>query len=99
MPGMTASYSHGGLEWDRNLRAAVTRLDQTFRLSYGLSYEKKAVAAATAQVPDLSGEPPGTRTQGPRLKRANRSVGTGRDEERRRERIDASRPVILHLRR
>jgi hypothetical protein len=43
-------------------------LDQAFRLSYGLSYERKAVAVGVMQVPDLSGEPPGTRTQGPRLK-------------------------------
>jgi integrase len=70
MPGMTATYSHGGPEWDEKLRKAVTRLDQAFRLSYGLSYERKAVAAVTTQVPDFSGEPPGTRTQGPRLKRA-----------------------------
>jgi len=28
----------------------------------------KVVAAGRTQVPDLSGEPPGTRTQGPRLK-------------------------------
>lgn len=44
MPGMTATYSHGGPEWDDKLRKAVTRLDQAFRLSYGLSYERKAVA-------------------------------------------------------
>src|SRR5262245_54360211 len=56
MPGMTATYS----------------LDQAFRLSYGLSYERKAVAAARMHVPDFSGEPPGTRTQGPRLKSSNR---------------------------
>ena len=37
MPGMTASYSHGGPEWDEKLRKAVIRLDQAFRLSYGLS--------------------------------------------------------------
>ena len=70
-PGMTATYSHGGPEWDGKLREAVTRLDQAFRLSYGLSYERKAVAAAVTQVPDFSGEPPGTRTQGPRLKNTN----------------------------
>ena len=39
---------------------------------YGLSYERKAVVAATVmQVPDFSGEPPGTRTQGPRLRSSN----------------------------
>jgi integrase len=70
MPGMTATYSHGGPEWDGKLREAVTRLDQAFRLSYGLSYERKAAVAAVTQVPDFNGEPPGTRTQGPRLKRA-----------------------------
>jgi integrase len=70
MPGMTASYSHGGPEWDEKLRNAVTRLDQAFRLSYGLSYERKAVGVARTEVSDFSGEPPGTRTQGPRLKRA-----------------------------
>ena len=36
MPGMTATYSHDGPEWDEKLRKAVTRLDQAFRLSYGL---------------------------------------------------------------
>ena len=77
-PGMTATYSHGGPEWDGKLREAVTRLDQAFRLSY----ERKAVAAAVTQVPDFSGEPPGTRTQGPRLKRANRSITIGCDRER-----------------
>ena len=70
MPGMTASFSDGGPEWDRKLREAVTRLDHAFRLAYGLSYDKKAFAAATMQILDFSGEPPGTRTQGPRLKRA-----------------------------
>ena len=66
--GMTATYSHGGPEWNEKLQKAVTRLDQAFRLSYGLSYVRKVVAAGRTQVPDLSGEPPGTRTQGPRLK-------------------------------
>ena len=62
--------SHGGPAWDEKPRKAVTRLDEAFRLSYGLSYERKAVAVATTEVFDFSGEPPGTRTQGPRLKRA-----------------------------
>lgn len=70
MPGMTATYSHGGPEWDQKLREAVTTLDAAFKLSYGLSYEKKAVAVAAMQVPEIVGEPAGTRTQGPRLKRA-----------------------------
>lgn len=38
MPGMTASYSHGGPKWDRLLREAVTRLEKTYPLSYRLSY-------------------------------------------------------------
>jgi integrase len=68
MPGLTASYSHGGPAWEQKLREAVTRLDQAFKLSYGLSYERKAIAAEEAQASDFCGEPPGTRTQGPRLK-------------------------------
>ena len=66
---MTASYSHGGPEWDQKLREAVTKLDSTFKMAYGVAYEKKV---AVMGEPNLlkSGEPPGTRTQGPRLKRA-----------------------------
>lgn len=69
MPGITATYSHGGPAWDRKLREAVMKLDSAFKMAYGLAYEKKAVAGGT---PNLlkNGEPPGTRTQGPRLKRA-----------------------------
>ena len=65
VPGMTASYSHGGPAWDQKLRDAVTKLDSAFKLSY----ERPAVAVGD---PNLlkSGEPAGTRTQGPRLKRA-----------------------------
>ena len=70
MPGMTATYSHGGPDWDEKLRKAVNQLDKVFRLSYGLSYERKAVVAGPTQVIEFDGEPPGTRTQGPRLKRA-----------------------------
>ena len=67
MPGMTASYSHGGPAWDQKLREAVTKLDSAFKMSYGLSYERPAVAVGN---PNLlkCGEPAGTRTQGPRLK-------------------------------
>jgi len=65
MPGMTASYSHGGPERDEKLRKAVIRLDQAFRLSYGLSYERKAVAVARTEVFDFSGEPPGNSNPGP----------------------------------
>lgn len=72
MPGMTASYSHGGPAWDQKLREAVTQLDQAFKMSYGLSYDRKAVVIGSAQVAEFSGEPPGTRTQGPRLKSSNR---------------------------
>jgi hypothetical protein len=69
MPGITATYSHGGPAWDQKLREAVMKLDSAFNMAYGLAYEKKAVAVGT---PNLlkNGEPPGTRTQGPRLKRA-----------------------------
>jgi hypothetical protein len=45
MPGMTAHYSHGGPEWDRKLRHAVESLEKGYPLSYGLSYEAKAVVA------------------------------------------------------
>jgi integrase len=78
MPGMTATYSHGGPAWDQKLRDAVTKLDSAFKLSYGLSYERQAVVVGD---PNLlkSGEPAGTRTQGPRLKRANRAVALQND--------------------
>ena len=70
MPGMTASYSHGGPEWDKKLREAVSALDKAFKMSYGLSYERPAVAVAGTEGFEFIGEPAGTRTQGPRLKRA-----------------------------
>ncbi len=44
MPGMTANYSHGGPAWDQKLREAVVILDKAFKMSYGLSYERPAVA-------------------------------------------------------
>lgn len=44
MPGMTATYSHSGPEWDQKLRETVVRLDQAFNLSYGLSYERQPAA-------------------------------------------------------
>ncbi len=69
MPGMTATYSHGGPAWDQKLRDAVTKLDSAFKLSYGLSYKRPAVAVADPNLLNC-GEPAGTRTQGPRLKRA-----------------------------
>jgi integrase len=69
MPGMTAGYSHGGPAWDQKLREAVMKLNQAFNMSYNMSDERKAVVVGD---PNLlkSGEPAGTRTQGPRLKRA-----------------------------
>ncbi len=70
MPGMTAHYSHGGPEWDRKLRSAVETLEKAYPLSYGLSYERKAAVAGSAEVVDTTGEPAGIRTQDPRLKRA-----------------------------
>jgi hypothetical protein len=33
MPGMTASYSHGGPEWYRKLRSAVKGLEKAYLLS------------------------------------------------------------------
>jgi hypothetical protein len=69
MLGMTASYSHGGPEWDQKLREAVTKLEKGYPLSYGLSYDREVEAVGDAK-PLKNGEPPGTRTQGPRLKRA-----------------------------
>ena len=68
MPSITASYSHSGPAWDQKLREAVTILDTAFKMSYGLSYERPAVAVGDPNYLN-SGEPAGTRTQGPRLKR------------------------------
>jgi hypothetical protein len=70
MPGMTAVYSHGGPEWDQKLRDAVTRLEKAHPLSYELSYRPKVAMGESAEHIVLFGEPAGTRTQGPRLKRA-----------------------------
>ena len=69
MPGMTANYSHGGPEWDMKLRETVKRLDQAFNMSYGLSCERPVVAVGDPNLL-IYGEPAGTRTQDPRLKRA-----------------------------
>jgi hypothetical protein len=69
MPGMTARYSHGGPAWDHKLREAVTILPNAFKMSYGLSYERPAVAVGDSNLLK-NGEPAGTRTQDPRLKRA-----------------------------
>ncbi len=40
MPGVTATYSHGGPEWDKKLRTAVTKLEKAFVVSYDSSYER-----------------------------------------------------------
>ncbi len=69
MPSVTAQYSHGGPEWNQKLRQAVTALEKAYPLSYGLSYEKATEAVGDSNLLNF-GEPPGTRTQGPRLKRA-----------------------------
>ena len=69
MSGMTANYSHGGPEWDQRLRDAVTNLEKAHPFVLWLSYERHAEAVGDRNVLK-SGEPPGTRTQGPRLKRA-----------------------------
>ena len=45
-------------------------LEKAYPLSYGLSYETKAVVSGTAETFDLYGESAGIRTQDPRLKRA-----------------------------
>ena len=73
MPGMTASYSHGGPAWDHKLREAVTTLDTAFKMSYGLSYERPAVAVGDHNLLNY-GEPAGPRTQDPRLKSSKRPI-------------------------
>jgi hypothetical protein len=70
MPGMTAAYSYGGPAWDEKLREAVNQLHQSFKMADGLADERPAVKAVGAKYLK-SGEPPGTRTQGPRLKSVN----------------------------
>jgi integrase len=65
MPGMTASYSHGGPEWDARLRDAVTRLEK----GYGLVYERSACAVDEAKHAK-TWEPVGTRPQEPRHRMA-----------------------------
>jgi len=68
MLGMTAHYSHGGIEWDGKLRRAVTALEKAF-LSYGLSYGFEGEEAGQRKLL-ISGEPRAARTLDPRLKRA-----------------------------
>ncbi len=62
------------VEWDQKLSQAVTRLEKAHSLSYELSYSSKFSIRVCGAV-DVSGEPAGTRTQGPRLKRANQTIG------------------------
>ncbi len=66
IPGMTATYSHGGPEWLATLRHAV---EQLVPLVDDLVYERPTDWVAKYNLLNC-GEPPGTRTQGPRLKRA-----------------------------
>jgi integrase-like protein len=69
MPGVTADYSHGGPEWDRLLRDAMTRLEKGYVLVDELADERQA-AKAVGSISLKTGEPAGIRTQDPRLKRA-----------------------------
>ena len=69
MPGMTADYSHGGPEWDARLLGAVTRVEKGYALVDDLVDERPAVMVVGANYMK-TGEPAGTRTQDPRLKRA-----------------------------
>ena len=69
MPGMTADYSHGGPEWDARLRDAVNRLEKGYGLVDGLADERLVTKVVGANYAE-NGEPAGTRTQDPRLKRA-----------------------------
>jgi hypothetical protein len=69
--GMTADYSHGGPEWDARLRDAVTRLEKGYVLVDGLADERPAAMVIGANYVK-TGEPAGTRTQGPRLKSSKR---------------------------
>ncbi len=79
MPGMTADYSHGGPEWDARLRDAVTRLEQGYVLADGLADERPVAKVVGAKYLK-SGEPAGTRTQGPRLKRADETEEKQQDD-------------------
>ena len=66
MPGMTTRNSHGDQEWDAKLRKAVTKL----KLGYPVAYSRQVAGVGSPERFENYGEPPGTRTQGPRLKRA-----------------------------
>ncbi len=68
MPGITADYSHGGREWEAKLREAVTRLGRAYPMVYEMVY-RRVTEVGASEVVDF-GEPRGTRTHGPRLKRA-----------------------------
>ena len=56
-------------EWEKRLREAVTRLERAYPMVYEMVYRRVAEVGAS-EVIDF-GEPRGTRTHGPRLKRAN----------------------------
>jgi len=71
-PPNAGSYSHGGPEWDRRLRDAMTRLEEGYVLVDELADERQA-AKAVGSISLKTGEPAGIRTQDPRLKRAGES--------------------------
>ncbi|SLM46567.1 protein of unknown function [Nitrospira japonica] len=58
------------LAWNRKLRESVVLLDQASLCPMDCPMRRKTMIVGTLQPFDVSGEPPGTRTQGPRLKRA-----------------------------
>ena len=62
MPGMTANYSHGG----PGVGSEAAKEGHAARSTCPMSNDRIAMAAGSAY--NFSGEPPGTRTQGPRLK-------------------------------
>jgi hypothetical protein len=53
---------------DKAMPIRIRHCGHATRSSLQIVLEKKAIAAGRTQLIDLSGEPPGTRTQGPRLK-------------------------------
>jgi len=64
LPGLITYYAHDSAEWRGMLRQAVTALET--------AYEPPMGRGSYREVSQLveNGEPPGTRTRGPRLKRA-----------------------------
>ena len=69
MTGLGQCGCCGGSLYVRSSREAVIKREKSYPLSYGVSYEGLAEAVGESK-PLINGEPPGTRTQGPRLKRA-----------------------------